>query len=152
MNVKKARRSAQWPKNFLRISCPIKNFHTAAPEPDPHLIDLWQYTIPQNRNNHKTNHFPYIPCLFLPFRYRPTWFWGRLMDIAVKEGLEKRRYLLFASHGAAKSWGSVKQITVHYAMDFCLRARKKTQLYRGTARLSDTAIEQKYKQNGQINV
>ena len=37
-------------------------------------------------------------------------------------------------------------------MDFCLRARKKTQLYRGTARLSDTAIEQKYKQNGQINV
>ena len=25
------------------------------------------------------------------------------MYIAVKEGLEKRRYLLFASHGAAKS-------------------------------------------------
>ena len=48
--------------------------------------------------------------------------------------------------------GSVKQLTVHDAMDFYLSARKKTQLYRGTARLSDTAIEQKYKQNGQINV
>ena len=84
--------------------------------------------------------------------FRLAWFLGRLLCIAVEVGLEKRRYLLFASPGAAKSWGSVKQITVHYAMDFCLRARKKTQLYRGTARLSDTAIEQKYKQNGQINV
>ena len=37
--------------------------------------------------------------------------------------------------------GSVKQLTVHDAMDFYLSARKKTQLYRGTARLSDTAIK-----------
>ena len=39
------------------------------------------------------------------------------MYIAVKEGLEKRRYLLFASHGAAKSLVSAVFFTERERLD-----------------------------------
>ena len=107
-------------QNWLHLLCQVsllnKTYQTCSPSQSTeqnwsdlptksiHWIDWlnlqtkWQNRTPGGRNT----------CWgFLvedkALQFRPTWFLERLLCIAVEAGLEKRRYLLFASPGAAKS-------------------------------------------------